>query len=88
MQAMRVTQEAQYIVRRAREHDARVVTLGQLVFFSTDSGDAWLLDPEDALRYASPGPASQSRCILSKPRRTSPSSGIMSIAWTNTIHGR
>jgi hypothetical protein len=33
----------------AGRSDARVVTLGQLVFFSTQTGDAWLLDPEDHL---------------------------------------
>jgi hypothetical protein len=38
-----------YIVARAAALDARVVTLGQLVFFSTQTGDAWLLDPEDHL---------------------------------------
>jgi len=36
-------------VRRAAEGDARVVTLGPLVFFSTQTGDAWLLDPSDHL---------------------------------------
>ena len=41
--------EVDYIVARAAESDARVVTLGQLVFFSTETGDAWLLDPEDRL---------------------------------------
>jgi hypothetical protein len=28
-----------------------VVTLGQLVFFSTASGDGWMLDPEDGLAF-------------------------------------
>ena len=41
--------EVDSIVGRAAESDARVVTLGQLVFFSTQTGDAWLLDPEDQL---------------------------------------
>src|SRR5438874_13390599 len=44
-----VLREVDYIVARAAESDARVVTLGQLVFFSTDTGDAWMLDPEDHL---------------------------------------
>ena len=44
-----VLREVDYIVARAAESDARVVTLGQLVFFSTQTGDAWLLDPEDRL---------------------------------------
>ena len=52
-----VLREVDYIVARAAESDARVVTLGQLVFFSTQNGDAWLLDPEDhlALRLAIDG---------------------------------
>jgi hypothetical protein len=44
-----VSAEAAYITRRAQDHDTRVVTFGQLVFFSTESGDAWMLDPEDGL---------------------------------------
>ena len=38
-----------HIQRRAARHDGRVVTIGQLVLFSTETGDAWLLDPSDQL---------------------------------------
>ena len=38
-----------YIQRRAADHDGRIVTVGQLVLFSTETGDAWLLDPADRL---------------------------------------
>ena len=41
--------EIRYIQRRAAEHDGRFVTVGSLALFSTDTGDAWLLDPEDHL---------------------------------------
>jgi hypothetical protein len=41
--------EVDYIVRRARQCDTRVVSLDQLVCFSTATGDAWMLDPEDGL---------------------------------------
>ncbi|HYK91157.1 MAG TPA: hypothetical protein VE398_20470 [Acidobacteriota bacterium] len=44
-----ITGEAKYIIGRAKHHDSRVVRLGQLVFFSTEKGDAWILDPEDEL---------------------------------------
>lgn len=44
-----VQKEVQYIIARAREGDSRVVSLRSLVFFSTASGDAWLLDAEDQL---------------------------------------
>ena len=41
--------EIRYIQRRAAEHDRRCVTVGSLALFSTDTGDAWLLDPKDHL---------------------------------------
>jgi hypothetical protein len=44
-----IQSEVKYIVRRAAERDAWVVTLGPLVFFSTETGDAWMLDPADGL---------------------------------------
>jgi hypothetical protein len=44
-----MTGEAKYIVERARNFDARVVTLGPLLLFSTETGDAWMLDPQDGL---------------------------------------
>ena len=45
----RLAQEINYIQRRAAEYDARFVTVGPLVFFSTQTGDAWMLDPSDQL---------------------------------------
>jgi hypothetical protein len=44
-----VTREAQHITQYAVRMESRVVTLGQIVFFSTETGDAWVLDPEDGL---------------------------------------
>lgn len=41
--------EIDYIVRCAARQDARVVGLSPLIFFSTETGDAWVLDPEDNL---------------------------------------
>jgi hypothetical protein len=41
--------EIRYIQRRAAEHDGRFVTVGPLALFSTETGDAWLLDPKDHL---------------------------------------
>ena len=53
--------EVRYIQRLAAEQDGRIVTIGQLVLFSTETGDAWLLDPSDQLaarlaRYGEPEP--------------------------------
>ena|SRR5436309_14056281 len=42
-----VLDEVRNIVNRAAQGDSRVVGLGQLVFFSTQTGDAWVLDPDD-----------------------------------------
>ena len=45
----RLAQEIKSIQRRAAAYDARFVTVGPLVFFSTETGDAWMLDPSDQL---------------------------------------
>jgi len=47
--SFRLAHEVHYIQRRAANHDGRIVTIGQLVLFSTETGDAWLLDPADRL---------------------------------------
>ena len=44
-----LAEEIEYIRSRAAEHDGRLVTVGPLVLFSTETGDAWLLDPADHL---------------------------------------
>jgi hypothetical protein len=46
---LRLAQEIKSIQRRAAAYDARFVTVGPLVFFSTETGDAWMLDPSDQL---------------------------------------
>jgi hypothetical protein len=45
----RLAEEVRYIQRRAARYEGRIVTLGQLLLFSTETGDAWLLDPSDQL---------------------------------------
>ena len=45
----RLADEIRYIQRRAAAYDGRFVTVGPLALFSTDTGDAWLLDPADHL---------------------------------------
>jgi hypothetical protein len=42
-----VLDEVRYIVDLAANRDSRVIGVGPLVFFSTASGDAWVLDPAD-----------------------------------------
>ena len=45
----RLAEEVRYLQRRAARQEARIVTLAQLLLFSTKSGDAWLLDASDQL---------------------------------------
>jgi hypothetical protein len=47
--SFRLADEVRYIQGRAAEHDGRIVALGQLVLLSTETGDAWLLDPANQL---------------------------------------
>jgi hypothetical protein len=44
---MNIRGEAEYIIGCAARLETHVVSLGPLVFFSTGTGDAWMLDPED-----------------------------------------
>jgi hypothetical protein len=44
--------EVRYVQRCAARHHGRIVTLGQLILFATETGDAWLLDKEDGLAAA------------------------------------
>ena len=46
---LKLADEIRYIQRRAAARNGRVVTADQLVLFSTETGDAWLLDPSDHL---------------------------------------
>src|SRR6516162_2493237 len=45
----RLADEVRYVQRCAAKHDGRIVTIGQLILFSTETGDAWLLDKDDGL---------------------------------------
>ena len=41
--------EANYIINRAQNYDSRVVSLGSFIFFSTETGDAWMLDCKEGV---------------------------------------
>jgi hypothetical protein len=73
-----IESEAKYIVRRAVERDARLVTLGPLILFATETGDAWMLDPGDglALCLARDGEAQSVQITETKTR--------FAIEWTCT----
>ena len=38
--SFRLADEVRYIQRRAAEHDSRIVSIAQVVLFSSESGDA------------------------------------------------
>jgi len=44
-----IAREARYIIGKAQEYDSRIVKFGSIVLFSTETGDAWMLDPQDHL---------------------------------------
>lgn len=46
-QSLHLAEEVRSIQHRAAEHDGRIITIAALVFFSTDTGDAWMLEPTD-----------------------------------------
>jgi hypothetical protein len=45
----RLADEVRYIQGCAARHDSRIVSIGPLLLFSTETGDAWMLDPADQL---------------------------------------
>jgi hypothetical protein len=45
----RLADEVRYMQRRAAQYESRIVTVGPLLVFSTETGDAWMLDPSDQL---------------------------------------
>jgi len=60
-----IEREIDFIVERAADHAAHFVSLGRLVLFSTETGDAWMLDPGDggALRLAAGGNRQEFRVV-------------------------
>jgi hypothetical protein len=48
-ESLNLAKEVRTIQRRAADQDSRIVSIGPLVFFSTETGDAWMLEPEDHL---------------------------------------
>jgi hypothetical protein len=47
--SFRLADEVRYIQRQAADSDGRIVSIGQLILFSTETDDVWLLDPADRL---------------------------------------
>ena len=77
---LRLADEIRYIQRRAAARDGRVVTADRLLLFSTETGDAWLLDPADHLA-ARPARDGDPESIAFEETDTS-----FKIAWPGNYH--
>lgn len=42
-----IHQEINTIIQSSLHREKRLMTLGRLIFFSTETGDAWILDPDE-----------------------------------------
>jgi hypothetical protein len=75
-----INREADYIIKRAQLCESRVVLIKGLIFFSAQTGDAWILDLEDhlALCLARDGER-QAFSILETPKK-------FQIAWEAQYH--
>src|SRR5438874_12834137 len=78
--SFRLADAVRYIQRRAADRDGRIVAIGQLVLFSTKTGDAWLLDPTDQLAARLARGGRRSRSTSRKPIPPSPLVGRAAIA--------
>src|ERR1700739_3958018 len=65
--SLRLADEVRYIIRRAAAHDGRVVTIGQLTLFSTETGDAWTSTATITSRCGLPVTATTNRSTSKKP---------------------
>src|SRR5690242_18907426 len=79
----RLADEVRYIQRRAAYYDGRIVTLGQLILFSTKTGDAWLLDPPIGSPQGWLETARANRSTSRKPIPPSPSVGRAAMVSTD-----
>ena len=46
---LNIKDEIKYIIKCARNFETKIVSIKELILFSTESGDAWLLDTDDHL---------------------------------------
>jgi len=44
---LNINKEIEYILRCIKNNDSKIVKLNELLLFSTDTGDAWILDIDD-----------------------------------------
>ncbi|MBU0490256.1 MAG: hypothetical protein KKA73_10845 [Chloroflexi bacterium] len=75
-----INREVKRIVCRAAARDTHIVTLEPLVFFSTATGDAWLLDFQDSLALC------LARDGDPQPVNIMETTGRFAIEWDLTYH--
>lgn len=83
--SFRLGDEVRYIQNKSAEHDGRVVSIAQLVLFSTDTGDAWLLDVSDQLAAPLARDGTRNCFLYRRPTAASPSDGKATIALKDPI---
>jgi hypothetical protein len=81
----RLAEEIDYIQSRAAERDGRLVTVGPLVLFSTETGDACCSIPPITSLHAWRGMAIRRNCPSRKPIPVSPLDGRATIRSTATL---
>jgi hypothetical protein len=71
-----------YIQRRAADYHGRIVSIGQLILFSTETGNTWLLDPAERLaaRLARDGDSEPIHIEAAKAMLANPDIGVTQIA--------
>ncbi len=74
-----IHRKIRYITQLAQVGDSRIVTVGNLAFFSTRTRDAWLLEPEDDLALC------QCRDGEPQPFRIIDTPDTFAIEWTATF---
>lgn len=74
----RLADEVRYIQRRAAQNESRIVRIGPVLLFSTETGDAWMLDHADQLA----APIARQREALSVHIEDNDTNFI--VAWTGS----
>jgi hypothetical protein len=74
-----IRREVKYIIGLAQAREGRIVTIGNLVLFSTESGDAWMLDPAEAAALSLACDGEKQRFVIEETKDR------FAIGWTHTF---
>jgi len=77
---MNIADEVDHITGCAENGDARIVSLGRFLFFSTEAGDAWMLEPRE----------SSALCLMQdrerRPRAIDETPSSFTVGWDGHYH--